>query len=100
MKNVKLDEYEKDVLHSYEKGEWVSLKNTEEEIERHQECAKNTLRKDKRVNIRISSKDLENVKILALQEGIPYQTLISSVVHKFANGTLINKPVRNRGVRD
>ncbi len=49
------------------------------------------MQKDKRINIRISSKDLDQVQIIALQEGIPYQTLISSIIHKYVSGYLIER---------
>ena len=96
MKKVKLDTYEQGILDSYEKDEWKSVKNAKQEMKKYQEYAKNTLKKDKRVNIRISSKDLDNVQVLAVQEGIPYQTLIASILHKFVTGTLINKPITNK----
>jgi predicted DNA binding CopG/RHH family protein len=63
----------------------------DKEIKRHVEYAKVTHRKDKRVNIRISAKDLESIQIKALEEGIPYQTLISSLIHKYINGKLVDK---------
>lgn len=96
MKRLKLDSYEQKILSSFENNEWKSVKNAKKEIKKHQEYARNTIKKDKRVNIRISSKDLENVQVLALQEGIPYQTLIASVIHKFINGSLINAPITRR----
>ena len=88
MKNIKLDEEEQDLLESVERGEWKSVENLQDEIERHQRYAKNTLKKDRRVNIRISSKDLEEIQTLAIEDGIPYQTLMSSVLHRFINGRL------------
>jgi len=60
-------------------------------IRKLQQYAKNILQKDKRINIRISSKDLDQVQIIALQEGIPYQTLISSIIHKYVSGYLIER---------
>ena len=78
-------------LDSIESGEWESIDNVKEEISFHQEIAKNTLKKDKRVNLRISSKDLEAIKTFAVEEGLPYQTLMSSVLHKFITGRLIDK---------
>jgi len=83
MKKTKLDKYEQEILDSYERGEWESVKNVKQEIEKHREYARNTLKKDKRVNIRISSKDLEGLQVIALQEGLPYQTLMASILHKF-----------------
>lgn len=58
------------------------------EKRRYQEYARNTFRKDARVNIRLSSKDLEALRNRAVEEGIPYQTLISSILHKYASGRL------------
>ena len=63
----------------------------QEEIKRHVEYAKATHRKDKRINIRISVKDLEMIQRKAIEEGIPYQTLISSVIHKYISGRLLDK---------
>jgi predicted DNA binding CopG/RHH family protein len=79
---------EKNLLDSYEKGEWKSVKNLKTEIHRYQKIAQATIRKDKRINIRIAAKDLEDIQKKALEEGIPYQTLISSILHKYASGRL------------
>ncbi len=62
MKKIKLDKEEQDLLDSIDRGEWKSVKNLKREIKRHQDYARNTLKKDKRVNIRISSKDLEEIQ--------------------------------------
>lgn len=91
MKKVILDEEEKDILESFERGEWQPVKNQKREIRKLREYARNTLLKDKRINIRVSSKDLNQVQVIAAEEGIPYQTLISSIIHKYANGNLIEK---------
>jgi len=91
MKKTKLDKYEQEILDSYERGEWKSVKNVKQEIKKHREYARNTLKKDKRVNIRISSKDLEDLQVIALQEGLPYQTLMASILHKFATGQFVAK---------
>ena len=87
----KLTKEENDILTSFEKGEWEPVTNMKNEINKHMEYAKATNRKDKRVNIRISQKDLESIQRKALEEGIPYQTLISSLIHKYINGRLIDK---------
>jgi len=71
--------------------EWHSLRNIKEEIEKHRQYARNTLLKDKRVNIRISSTDLEALQTKTVEEGLPYQTFIASVLHKFASGRLLVK---------
>lgn len=91
MKKMILDDEEKDVLSSYERGEWVLVKNRKKEIETLQRYAKNTLRKDRRINIRMSSKDLDQVQTMAVQEGIPYQTLVSSIIHKYVSGYLVER---------
>ena len=88
---MKLSKEEKQLLDSVERGEWRTIPNFKKEAKRYQEYARATFRKDKRVNIRISEKDLVNIQKRAIQEGLPYQTLISSVLHKFVNGRLIEK---------
>ena len=85
---AKLDKDERELLKSVEAGEWRSVRGKDKEIERYQEYARATFKKDRRVNIRMSSKDLEALQKRALVEGIPYQTLISSVLHKYIAGRL------------
>jgi len=82
---------EKKMLESYDRGEWRTVKNLKGEIRKLSSAARNTLHKDRRINIRMSSRDLGQVQVIAAQEGIPYQTLISSVIHKYVSGSLINK---------
>lgn len=91
MKTVKLDAEETELLHSYEEEEWQSVSQVEEEKARYQEYARATFRKDARVNIRISSKDLEAIQKRAIEEGLPYQTLMASILHKFVSGRLIER---------
>lgn len=88
MKKMYLDDEERDLVESIERGEWESVKNLEAEIEKHRGYARNTLKKDKRVNIRISARDLEALQARAVEDGIPYQTLMSSVLHRFIAGRL------------
>jgi predicted DNA binding CopG/RHH family protein len=90
---MKLSKKEKELLESVERGEWESIPDFEIEAKRYQEYAKATLRKDKRVNIRISEKDLVGLQKRALQEGLPYQTLISSILHKYVTGQLREKAI-------
>jgi predicted DNA binding CopG/RHH family protein len=85
----KESKYEEDILTSFEKGEWQSVPNLKDEIARHSASAAATLTKDKRINIRLSSRDLEDVQTRAAEEGMPYQTLIASVLHKYVSGRLI-----------
>jgi len=92
MSKVKLDKDEQEILASFERGEWKSVPNVKEKKMKHQHYASKTLKKDKRVNIRISSKVLEEIQALAVENGIPYQTLMSSVLHRYVSGYLIEKP--------
>ena len=85
---MKLDASEKEILDSVEKGEWRSIPRLKEETGRYKSYAASTFRKDRRVNIRISGKDLDALQKRALEEGLPYQTLISSLIHKFVSGRL------------
>ena len=82
---------EKEILEAYESGEVKRPKSVKSEIDRHQEVAGATFKKDKRINIRISSKDLRALQKRAISEGLPYQTLVSSVLHKFVEGRLSEK---------
>jgi predicted DNA binding CopG/RHH family protein len=91
MKSALLDDEEKDLMESYDRDEWRPVKNSKKEIKKLKEYARNTLQKDKRINIRMSSKDLDQVQVLAAQEGVPYQTLISSIIHKYVSGYLTEK---------
>jgi predicted DNA binding CopG/RHH family protein len=90
--NVELDEEERDLLESYERGEWVPVPDMEARIAEYQEAARAFFRKDRRVNIRISNRDLLALQELALEEGIPYQTLMASILHKYVTGRLIERP--------
>lgn len=81
-----LDKDEKSLSASFERGEWKSIKNLSKEKAKAQKAAANYLRKGARINIRISAVDLQQIKQKAAQEGLPYQTLIASVLHKYAAG--------------
>jgi predicted DNA binding CopG/RHH family protein len=83
---MKMDADEKELLESVERGEWKSAKGGKRA--RYSRYAKATFRKDRRLNIRLSSKDLEAIQKRALAEGLPYQTLIASLLHKYASGRL------------
>lgn len=84
MKYYELDDYEKKVLEAYEKGKLKTVPNAKKEIARYRAYAKASLDKTKNINIRISERDLFKVKALALEKGLPYQTLISSIVHQYS----------------
>ncbi len=85
---MKLDAEERKILESVGRGEWRPVKGAERARGRYAGYARATFRKDRRVNIRISSKDLEAIQKRAVEEGLPYQTLISSLLHKYASGRL------------
>jgi predicted DNA binding CopG/RHH family protein len=88
---MKLTKEEKDILESVERGEWRRIPNFDKEAKRYRECARASLRKDKRVNIRMTERDIVRFQKKAIEEGLPYQTLISSVLHKYINGRLVEK---------
>jgi predicted DNA binding CopG/RHH family protein len=88
---MKLYDDEKDLFESVEKGEWSSVDNLAGEIAVAREAAEATYGKDQRMNIRISSRDMNSLKVRAREEGIPYQTLVSSIIHRYLRGTLVNK---------
>ncbi len=91
MNKIKLDKGERELLESYEKDEWTSVPDLETEKSRYRQSARQTMQKKKKINIRISEKDLNYIKLKALEEGIPYQTLIASILHKYASGRLTEK---------
>lgn len=88
-----MDEEERDLMESFERGEWQTIPEHERSamMAMLQQAARNTLRKDKRINIRLNQLDLNAIKARAQAEGMPYQTLIASVMHKYVTGAL--KPV-------
>lgn len=90
MDEIKLDAEEKELLESYEADEWVSVRDVEAEKQTYSEYARATFKKDRRVNIRISSKDLDALQTRAMEEGLPYQTFIASILHKYVSGRLID----------
>lgn len=85
---------EQEILASFERGEWRSVRNQKGEIARIRASAAATLLKNKRVNIRISSLDLQGLQARAAEEGVPYQTLMASVLHKFVSGRLVEAQKR------
>jgi predicted DNA binding CopG/RHH family protein len=91
MGKIRLDREEVELLDSYDAGEWRTIEGWEAEAKTYQDYARATVKKDRRVNIRISSKDLEEIQKRALEEGIPYQTLIASVLHKYVSGRLLER---------
>ena len=86
----KVDAYELKILESFEKGKLKSVA-TKGELERLKAAARATAIKDRRVNIRLSSVDLNDIQVKAMEEGVPYQTLIASVLHKYVSGRFVEK---------
>jgi predicted DNA binding CopG/RHH family protein len=86
-----IDTEESDLMKSIEGGEWRPVKDFKKQEKTAIAAARNTLKKDKRINLRLSQKDYHQIQIKAVEEGIPYQTLISSIIHKYLNGSLANK---------
>ena len=85
---MKLTKEEKGLLDSDERGEWRGT-TKREELRKYQEAARHMLKKDARLNIRISSQDLKGLQKRAMQEGLPYQTFVSSLLHKYVSGRLV-----------
>ena len=88
-----LEAYELKVLRAFEKGQLKSVA-TKGELEKFKAAARAAAIKDRRVNIRLSSVDLSYIQVKALEEGVPYQTLIASVLHKYVTGRLLDKSQR------
>jgi predicted DNA binding CopG/RHH family protein len=89
----KIDRYESDLLAAYDKGSLESVA-TKSELSMFKAAARATAIKDRRVNIRLSSGDLQDIQVKALEEGLPYQTLIASVLHKYVTGRLAEREVK------
>ncbi len=85
------DDHERDLMASVEAGEWTSVPNLPAAQREARAIARNTLRKDTRMNIRISSRDLAALRARALAEGLPYQALVTSILHKYLSGALAEK---------
>jgi len=99
----KIDRYEREIIAAFDKGKLMSVA-TKAELARFKAAARATALKDRRVNIRLSSGDLSDIQAKALEEGVPYQTLIASVLHRYVTGRLaepelkagVDAPVRGR----
>jgi predicted DNA binding CopG/RHH family protein len=88
---MKYDKEEKELIKTIEKDEWRTVRNYNISKGKMQNAARSTMLKDQRMNVRIAKRDLDSLKAKALEEGIPYQTLVASVLHKYVAGRLIEK---------
>lgn len=84
----KLKREEQEILDAFESGEVQQVQDAQKQIKEHQNYAEATLRKDARINIRLSSRDLRGLQKRAIEEGLPYQTLAASILHKYLEGRL------------
>ena len=91
---VKFDEEELEILQAYETGKLGPVPDMDVELMLHKKAAEATFKKDQRLNIRISSRDLRSLQALALAEGLPYQTFAASLLHKFVSGQFELNPAR------
>jgi predicted DNA binding CopG/RHH family protein len=85
------DSEEQEIIAAFEAGKLKSRNPSEEVLATHRRYARHTLAKDRRINIRLSSTDLEGLQVRAIQEGIPYQTLIAGILHKYVSGRLVER---------
>ncbi|MFP4282122.1 MAG: hypothetical protein ACLFU2_05830 [Opitutales bacterium] len=88
---MNLNDEEKEILDAYEQGSAAVEKPSEAFLKQLAEAGENTFRKDRRINIRISSHDLIGIQRKALQKGLPYQALISGLIHQYVEGDLLEK---------
>jgi predicted DNA binding CopG/RHH family protein len=92
MATHELDAEEQAILDSYERGEWQSIPTLSEERQRYQASAVAALRKSRRVSVSLPPEDFEAIRQRAIAKGVPYQTLIASIVHQFVAGHLVEQP--------
>lgn len=85
---MKLNNEEKELVASIERGEWKATTN-KKQLQKYQDAARKMLKKDARLNIRISSQDLKSLQKKAMEEGLPYQTFVSSILHKYVTGRIV-----------
>ena len=89
--NSKMSTEEREILEKFERGELRTAASVESEIEAARQAARNTFNKTRRVNLRVTERDFSLAHARAREEGIPYQTLLSSVIHKYLSGRLVEK---------
>jgi predicted DNA binding CopG/RHH family protein len=89
MSELETEEWE--ILEAFEAGKLKRTTDADEQNARHRRAAEATFKKDPRINIRCSFRDLRALRVRAMQEGVPYQTFVSSVLHKYVNGQFVEK---------
>ncbi len=82
-----LDDEEREIIEAMKRGEYVSAPDLAERKKEFKQAAANTMKK-KPITVRIQQQDIERIKVKAMEQGIPYQTLVSSILHRYAKGTL------------
>ncbi len=97
--NYQLDQEEQELLDAFERGELKPLPDSEERIRYAEEAARNTLNKTKRINLRLTERDFRLVRVRAIEEGLPYQTLLASIIHKYVTGRLVERTDSYVGVQ-
>ena len=83
------DKEERKLIEEIERDEWKPMRDSRTLRKKLQDAARSTILKDQRMNIRIAKRDLESLKARALEEGMPYQSLVSSILHKYITGRLV-----------
>ncbi|TVQ27999.1 MAG: antitoxin [Spirochaetaceae bacterium] len=86
-----IDAEEQEIVESLERGEWNPVSNLDEARAQAAQYAEATLKKDNRMNIRLSSRDILQLKARAAEEGVPYQTLVTMILHKYVSGRMVEK---------
>jgi|AntAceMinimDraft_16_1070373.scaffolds.fasta_scaffold03028_5 predicted DNA binding CopG/RHH family protein len=91
MKYFELDKKEKEILKDFEAGKFKKVSSIKKRAALYQEHARQSLNKTRNINIRLSHADLQRIKSLAVEKGMPYQTLISSLLHRYSSGRVEEK---------
>lgn len=99
MQQYKFDKEEKKIVRALEKGEFRRIPNFEKEVKLYQEYARATLDKRRNINIRVSERDLLKLKSQAAEKGLPYQTLVTSVLHQYSTGSLLEREQKASSAR-
>lgn len=88
---IDIENFEQEILNDLKNNHFVSTKNSKQIMRVAEQAATNYIKRDNRVNVRISGSDLNMIKKTAAEEGLPYQTLLASIIHKFVSGRLVDK---------